>query len=324
MFFYFLLVFLSILPVYLLANYIYKNDFDKEPTKLIVKLFACGFGSAILTLLISANVLYHIPLFSADTTELNALELIPHVFIGVALVEEFCKWIFVYFITYKSKEFNHAYDAIVYSVFVSLGFACIENVMYVVSNYEVSVAITRALLAVPGHACDAVFMGYFLALAKISDKHNNSNLSFKNKVFSLLVPVLLHGIYDYLIFASPYISIFSLLFFVFVAFAFNKAIDTVKRMKVLKIELGDTPNWNSSNVTVAYQSVPNVNNVQVDYNQNSQLFNNIPVNNQVPNMQPQFNQIPNVQQSQPQVPNINSYQNNTVDSVQVINNQQNQ
>lgn len=296
---YFLLLFLSIIPVYFLANYIYKNDFDKEPTKLIVKLFACGFGSAALTILISSKVLYPIvPTFSLDVTELNAIELIPYSFIGVALVEEFCKWFFVYFITYKNKAFNHAYDAIVYAVLVSLGFACIENVIYVLSNYEVSVAITRAFLAVPGHACDAVFMGYFLALAKISDKNNNDKLSRRNKALSLLVPVLLHGVYDYLIFASPHIPLFTLVFFVFVAYMFNKAIETIKRMKVLKVELGDTPVWNNSNVVVTYQSVPNVNNVQVDYNQNSQLFNNNTVQYQQPQIQYNQEQNINYQQNQ--------------------------
>lgn len=322
---YLVLLFLSILPVYLLANYIYKNDFDKEPTKLIVKLFACGFGSAVLTLFISGKILYPLfPLFSADITELSVIELIPYTFLGVALVEEFCKWIFVYFITYKNKAFNHAYDAIVYAVLVSLGFACIENVMYVLSNYDVSVAVTRALLAVPGHACDAVFMGYFLALAKISDKHENNSLSTKNKIFSLLVPVILHGLYDYLIFASSHIPIFTLIFFGFVAYIFNKAIETVKRMKVLKIELGNSQNWNNSNVVSTYSSVPNANNVVVDYNYNSQLFNNVPSNNQV-----MYNQqvVPNYQQDNVQhnqVPDVNYEQNSVQITEQAINNQQNQ
>ena len=321
---YLILLFLSILPVYLLANYIYKNDFDKEPTKLIVKLFACGFGSAALTLFISGKILSPlIPMFNADTTELNIIELIPYTFLGVALVEEFCKWIFVYFITYKNKAFNHAYDAIVYAVLVSLGFACIENIMYVLLNYDITIAVTRALLAVPGHACDAVFMGYFLALAKISDKHENARLSNKNKVLSLLVPVILHGLYDYFLFASPHIPFFTLVFFGFVIYMFNRAIGTVKRMKILKVELGNSQSINDNN-TMIYKSAINANNIAVDYNYNSQLFNNVQTNSPgIYNQQtvPNYTQF-NGQYNQSN--NVNYVQNQVQSNEQMRNNQQNQ
>ena len=265
---YLVLLFLSILPVFLLGNYIYKNDFDKEPTKLIFKLFFFGIASAFLTLLIS-NVLIRIfPMLGADPAELDIIRLIPYTFIGVALVEEFSKWIFVYLSTYRGNEFNHAYDGIVYAAFVSLGFACFENVLYVLGTMEISTAVMRALLAVPGHLCDAIFMGYFLALAKISDKNNNPELSKKNKIKSLIVPVVTHGIYDYLLFASSFIGITVVIFFIFVVFVFNKAIDIVGQMKRLRMDISSSfnPRFNINPYPYANQNV--------DYNYNSQLFSN--------------------------------------------------
>ena len=235
-----ILLFLSVLPVYLLGNYIYKNDFDKEPKQLLGKLFILGFASALLTIVIS-DVLHDIfPLFAANPSALDPIKLIPYTFLGIALIEELSKWIFVYGYTYKRSEFNHAYDAIVYSVFVSLGFACIENILYVLQFYDIKTAITRGLLAVPGHVCDGILMGYFLALAKISDKNNNSYLSKKNRIMSVLVPVLAHGVYDYLIYASPQISVFAYLFFLFVFYLFKKGIEIVGRMKKLNINLSPT------------------------------------------------------------------------------------
>mgnify|MGYP002514454572 CR=1 FL=1 len=72
---------------------------------------------------------------------------------------------------------------IVYSVFVSLGFACFENILYVFANQSIAVGISRGILSVPGHACDAVFMGYYLSMAKFYNTlgyHKMENINKKN------------------------------------------------------------------------------------------------------------------------------------------------
>ena len=86
-------------------------------------------------------------------------------FLVVAVVEEGCKFFFLYRRTWHDPNFNFRFDAIVYAVFVSLGFAAFENVKYVFS-YGLSVALPRAILAVPGHMGFAVFMGIFYGRAK--------------------------------------------------------------------------------------------------------------------------------------------------------------
>ena len=78
--------------------------------------------------------------------------------IFVGLIEEGSKFFFLYRFTWKDKAFNYRFDGIVYAVFVSLGFAALENVFYVF-NYGTGVALQRALLTIPGHMSFAVYMG---------------------------------------------------------------------------------------------------------------------------------------------------------------------
>lgn len=222
-----LLFFISILPIILIACFIYLKDKEKEPTKILAKLFLSGILSIFVTLALTDILSLIFPILEADTDTLNLIELVFNVFIGVALIEEFSKWIFVYKIGYNHKEYDEVYDMIVYAVFVSLGFAALENILYVLQG-GISVGILRALLAVPGHACDGVFMGYYLSLAKLADKNNNKPLSKKNKILSLIVPVILHGIYDYCLFTGH--LFFLLVFFVFVILLYVFALKRIKKL----------------------------------------------------------------------------------------------
>ena len=86
---------------------------------------------------------------------------------------------------------------IVYAVCVSLGFAALENIMYLFTNAEVylSVGIARAIFAVPGHFCFGILMGYYYSLAKFYPKTPK-----KNKVLILVAPTVVHGLYDSILF----------------------------------------------------------------------------------------------------------------------------
>lgn len=231
-----ILLILSILPVFLLARYIYNTDFEKEPKSLLIRLFVLGVGSVVVTLFLTYFLDSLFPFFKEDTAYLDVFELIPYIYIGVALIEEFSKWIFVRVFTYHHYEFNHAYDAIVYAVFVSLGFACLENILYVFQT-GLQTAILRGITAVPGHACFGVFMGYYLGMSKTADKHQNKEVSKKNKIKSLVVPVLAHGTYDYFIFAAAKESLFSIAFVIFVIVFFTKAIEKVKQLASVRFDI---------------------------------------------------------------------------------------
>ena len=146
----------------MLGLFVYSKDRDKEPVKLLIKLFFLGIVSCFIVLFISLAEEF-IPFLAKDTNEMGLIEVIVYSFINVA---------------YKSKHFDQLYDIVVYAVFVSLGFAFLENLFYVLPEGTVKVGIIRALLAVPGHACDAIFMGYYLSIARLYKYKNPLFLQF--------------------------------------------------------------------------------------------------------------------------------------------------
>lgn len=202
----------SLLPALLIGIFVYVRDKNKESSSLLAKLFFGGIGACFLTLITTVVLHTVIPFFSADTNTLNSLELVIYVFIGVALIEEACKWIMAYKISYNDLEFDEYYDMIVYCIFVALGFACFENLFYVYGS-GIEIGLIRAISAVPSHACDGFLMGYFLGLAKIYDIRNQKKEKTKYLILSLLIPVVAHGIYDYCLFNGE--TLFMIIFYVF-------------------------------------------------------------------------------------------------------------
>lgn len=230
-----LLLLVSILPVILVGRYIYNKDRDKEPVGLIVKLFFSGVGALVLTIFATVFLGMFFPSLLSDPYETDLIRLFFRVFFGVALIEELSKWIFVYKVSYNNPEFDQVYDMLVYSAFVALGFACVENIFYVFEN-GFGVGIIRGLLAVPGHACDGIMMGYYLSMAKLcevrDDKESKSNCIF----MSILIPVLLHGFYDYCLFSQRFLFIG--MFFIFVICLYIIVVKRLKKVSALaqKIE----------------------------------------------------------------------------------------
>jgi RsiW-degrading membrane proteinase PrsW (M82 family) len=121
-------------------------------------------------------------------------------FVISAGVEEFFKWFVLYHIIYNHTEFDEPYDGIVYAVAVSLGFATLENVMYVfLEPATFGTLMMRALLPVSGHALFGVYMGYSLGKAKFS-----VGKSVKMHLWlALLLPLIWHGAYDFMLLTVP-------------------------------------------------------------------------------------------------------------------------
>lgn len=227
-------VFIALLPSILLGFYIYKNDTqEKEPTKLLFKLFMGGIGAVVLTLVVSFTLSFSISGLD-DYLESNLLAIFFDAFIFVALVEEGSKWIFLKLISWKDKAFDYLYDGVVYAVFVSLGFATLENLLYVLDG-GIGVAIMRAFLSVPGHVCDAVFMGYFYGLAKIATINSNQKLARKNMFLSIFVPTVLHGFYDFCLMSN--ISVLALIFFAFIIILYVLVFRKIKRLSKIKFNI---------------------------------------------------------------------------------------
>lgn len=195
----FLLIIVSVIPIILLGLYIYNKDTEKEPKSLLIELFSSGLVSSFIVVVINMLTALLIPDFylSDNYSKFTLFELFILIFLEIALVEELSKWLMIRFLGYQSKEFDQPYDIIVYAVFVSLGFAAVENIMYVMQG-GITVGLYRALFSVPGHAAFGVFMGYFLGLAKVYQKKDK----FKYRLYiflSIFIPALIHTIYNFLL-----------------------------------------------------------------------------------------------------------------------------
>ena len=229
-----ILFILALLPIAILGYYTYSQDRDKEPKRLLLKLFLGGLGAAILTVILSFALRMIFPVFGTDIENYGIIKMLIYTLVIVSFIEEISKFIFTYLISYHNKEYDQLYDMIVYAVFVSLGFAWIENLLYVFDG-GITIAISRLLFAVPTHASVAVFMGYYLSLSKYAEIKKLEKQRKKYILYSILVPTILHGIYDFLAYSSNYLLIY--IFFIFTCLLFVKANKRLQQMALSKTEL---------------------------------------------------------------------------------------
>lgn len=180
-------------PGIALLSFIYlKDKYEQEPKKLILKLFLLGAA-----LVFPAYVLERV--FQEGIQKFEILTSV----INIAIIEEFLKWFTLYFIMYKHTEFNEPYDGIVYSVSIAIGFATLENLGYIIFNsLEPVYVLLRGLLPVTGHAIFGIIMGYFIGRAKFSSKKGIKNNEKKFLLLSLSIPILLHSIYNIILYQS--------------------------------------------------------------------------------------------------------------------------
>jgi RsiW-degrading membrane proteinase PrsW (M82 family) len=203
----------SIAPALFIMYLIYSRDLQKEPKSMLMKAFFGGILSIFIALL------FAMPLSEYESSIPSGLARSFYTsFFCAGIPEEFGKWIIFYWLIKKAKDFDQYYDGILYAIFISMGFALVENVLYVMKG-GMGVAIMRAILAVPGHMLFAVPMGYYLSISKFEP----ANEAKKHIALSLIIPILLHGTYDFLLFymeAKSKInsSIVVPLFLVFIAF----------------------------------------------------------------------------------------------------------
>jgi RsiW-degrading membrane proteinase PrsW (M82 family) len=180
----------AIVPgIALLAYFYWKDRYDAEPLPIVLKLFLTGVLIVIPIMIVQRGLMMiwgdHPFTFS---------------FVISAGVEEFFKWFVLYHIIFNHTEFDEPYDGIVYAVAVSLGFATLENVLYAfLQPATIGTLMMRALLPVSGHALFGVFMGYSLGKAKFS----NGKKIRLHLWLALLLPIVWHGLYDYLLLTVP-------------------------------------------------------------------------------------------------------------------------
>lgn len=214
---------LALLPGILIIIFIFRKDkIEREPVSLIVKLVLFGVLSCIPAIFLELFISELGPVYAEGTLTYALYE----AFVIAALCEEICKYVFLRLGSWRHKAFDYRFDGIVYGVSVAVGFALLENILYVMEGGFYT-ALMRAFLAVPLHAFCGLFMGVAYGAAKRDSIEGNRAKQRKATFMALFVPIMIHGIYDTLVFlngVAPFI-----LLLVFVAFLYVIAIKYVNK-----------------------------------------------------------------------------------------------
>ncbi len=222
---------IAVLPATVLMYVIYRYDkVEREPLGLLLGVMGLGMITiipAVIWELLGEKLL--LLLFEEESPFYIFLEN----FFVVALAEETVKRLVVRYFVWNKKAFNYRFDAIVYCAAASLGFALFENILYVF-QYGFGTGISRAILSVPGHCTFGIFMGFFMGDAKLHEVRGNIGKARWLKALSLIVPVLLHGFYDFSL--SMQSVLLNIAFFVFVI-----VVDLVAIIRVIHSERQDEP-----------------------------------------------------------------------------------
>ncbi len=219
-----ILIAAAVIPAVILMVRTYRTDrLEPEPKGFLVGLILIGIFSTTLAAFSERILLTALSfILPADSLIFMIIE-----YFGiVALSEEGFKYMVLKRRTWNSPHFNCQYDGLIYSVFVALGFALWENIMYVL-QYGLMTALLRAVTAVPAHASFGVFMGVFYGMAKKAETNGDYEGSKSLRTLAVLFPAVIHGAYDFI--ATIDRSAYSAVFFLFVLIMFVIALGMQKR-----------------------------------------------------------------------------------------------
>lgn len=214
------LVQLALAPVAVCALYLFVRDrYEKEPVGFLSTglLYGAYCTAAVVALCAVLD-----RLMPEEGTQWG---LFYSAFVTSAGVEESMKLLFLFCLVWTNPNFNEPFDGIVYAAFVALGFAMVENVIYVLHPAfgGFQTAVSRAIFSVPGHGFFGVAMGYFLALAKYEPKRRGRRLAQ-----AFFVPWLLHSIYNLILLLD--LKHYLIVFLPFVAFLWRGGFRKMERL----------------------------------------------------------------------------------------------
>ena len=198
-----ILFWLAILPSILLARRVLSYDkVEKEPFSLLAKLFALGMLSCVPAGLIEQIGDIPISAISPTAGVYSALTFL----VLVPFAEEISKYVMLR-TSWKNPNFNYTFDGIVYGVMVGLGFATLENILYVLLEGTYTIAIMRGILSVPLHCTCGVFMGYYYGVAKGLEAQGMAERSAFSRKLAVAVPWIIHGLYDYALDVDSWVAL---------------------------------------------------------------------------------------------------------------------
>ncbi len=211
------LIFISLAPVVIIAFYIYFRDrYEREPLLILFSALVVGAVTVLPITYVERFLQSYGVYFSGRGNAFFTA------FVVAGFSEELFKYAALMLLIWNNKNFNEKFDGVVYAVFISLGFATVENLMYVF-GYGYDVGVSRAFTAIPAHSLFAISMGYFLGIAKFYPQKRSIYL-----VLGLVVPIALHGMYDFILMAN-----FQHYLFLFIPFMIGLVLLGFRLMKVL-------------------------------------------------------------------------------------------
>ena len=184
---------LAVLPVIIFSGWIYFEDrYEKEPIFKLIEYFLLGILVSILAIVLE--------LYFCKLNIFSGIgEIIYISFFVASFTEEGLKCVILIPILLKDKCFDEKLDGIIYSVFLSLGFATIENIIYLMRerlDLSFGLGIARGLISIPSHIMFAITMGYYISKYKFCNKDDKKN---KYLIYAIVIPILFHGVFDFIL-----------------------------------------------------------------------------------------------------------------------------
>ncbi|RYZ25439.1 MAG: PrsW family intramembrane metalloprotease [Chitinophagaceae bacterium] len=171
---------------------LYRDKFDREPAVVLLVSFFFGMLSTVPAIAIEDAVGYF-NLSGIQGTVISA-------FLGVALVEELVKFIPLRLYSSNRISFDEPLDGIVHGVMIGMGFATVENILYVY-RHGMETGWLRMFTAVPGHASWGVIMGYYIGKAKFGQQKR-----WPVYLTGFVLATFFHGLYDACLFITKYVD----------------------------------------------------------------------------------------------------------------------
>ena len=220
------LILIALAPVLIILFYIYFRDkYEHEPIGMLLKALLLG-GLLTIPIIFAEMGLQNI----GSKIGGGSSSTLWTAFIVAGATEEVFKFLALFILIWANRNFNEKFDGIVYAVYISLGFALVENVIYVIEG-GATVGLLRALTAVPAHALFGIVMGYYFGIARFFEGEKMVYL-----IRALFWPIILHGFYDYCL-----MSQIPILMVIFVPFIVYLWITGFKKMK----EISDNSRFRS-------------------------------------------------------------------------------
>lgn len=199
--------FLAVAPAIIIIIYFYKKDVGKpEPKGFIIKTFFLGVLSVIPAYIIEMYLQSQLSvLYLGNNIVIN---FIYSYFISGTIEESLKLFVILYFV-YRNKNFDEVMDGVIYTITVSMGFACLENIKYLIEfDYSLEIIFLRALTTIPLHAIASGIMGYYIGASKFKKTYREVNIY---KLRGLIIAIFIHGTFNMIVYTLPLLSIASTL-----------------------------------------------------------------------------------------------------------------